>query len=187
MKDLLRRLQGAMPSFLSWMTKLHEIHAPAAEQVSRIGLPRLSGYWPSDLLAAARAVVVPEIPFPPVAEYGLPEFQSMAAMPMAGITFGHMYFLHEHPASESVHFHELVHVVQWRELGPRAFLFAYSLGIAQHGYAQSPFERTAYEAQREFDAGRPVPGLLASVQAHARQKSDEAVELFRHHGLRMDV
>ena len=176
-----------MPRFLSWMAELQGEHGEAAQQVSQIASPRLESYWPRALLESSRAVVVQDIPFPPVLEYGLPEFESLAAMPMAGVTFGDMYFLKEEQANESVHMHELVHVVQWGELGRKGFLFTYALGIAQSGYFQSPLESAAFEAQREFDAGRPIHGLLESVQAHARKQRDEAQDVFRHHGLRMDV
>ena len=187
MKDLLRRLKQATPRFLSWMQALHRTHAEASRSVSQVASPRLRDYWPREHLDSSRVVIVDEIPFPPVSEYGLPEFESMAAMSMAGITFGDMYFLKREHAIESVHTHELVHVIQWGELGPEEFLLTYALGIAQHGYRQSPFESAAYEVQREFDAGRAVPDLLDSVRAHARKQRDGAEGVFRDHGLVMSV
>ena len=98
-----------------------------------------------------------------------------------------MYFLKKEYATESVHAHELVHVVQRGELGLREFLFTYALGIAEKGYHQSPFESEARRVQTEFDAGRVVPDLLASVKAHARRHRDQAREIFRQHALRRDV
>jgi len=176
-----------MPHILSWMEALHHTHAGGARPVSQVASARLLAFWPKELLEASRVVIVRRIPFPPVSELGLPEFESMAAMPMAGITFGDMYFLTEAHESESVHAHELVHVVQWGELGFQGFLFTYALGIAQNGYIQSPFESAAYEVQKEFDSDRAIPGLLKTVRAHARKHHGEAEAVFRHHGLRMDV
>jgi hypothetical protein len=54
---------------------------------------------------------------------------------------------------ESLHFHELVHVVQWRILGPERFLWAYADGLERFGYRNSPLEVVAYDLQERFDAG----------------------------------
>lgn len=79
---------------------------------------------------------------------------------MAGITFGHMYFLHREHAHEAIHFHELVHVVQWAALGAAAFLPTYAVGIAQHGYEASPFELAAFDLQAKFERGDALPGVV---------------------------
>jgi hypothetical protein len=96
-----------------------------------------------------------------------------------------MYFIQKTQASESIHAHELVHVVQWNALGLRQFLFTYAVGIAQHGYEKSPFEAAAYAVQREFEAGRSIPGLVDTISLHARETQAKAEEVLRHHGLRM--
>jgi hypothetical protein len=56
-------------------------------------------------------------------------------------------------ASDSLHFHEMVHVVQWAKLGVERFLLAYGIGLAQFGYEQSPLKKMAYDLQLEFDQG----------------------------------
>ena len=72
----------------------------------------------------------------------------MQRMPSVGITFLTTYFLQQGQASESTHFHEMVHVVQWSRLGADDFLRAYGVGLLVHGYEQSPLERMAFELQR---------------------------------------
>jgi hypothetical protein len=52
---------------------------------------------------------------------------------------------------ESLHFHELVHVVQWRHLGPEQILGRYANGLERFGYRQSPLERIAYDLEERFD------------------------------------
>jgi hypothetical protein len=109
-------------------------------------------------------VTVDKIPFPPVSAYGLPEFESMANMPMAGITFRDTYFVNPSYSSEGVHFHELVHVIQWSTLDVTEFLLTYAVGIAQHEYIHSPLEAIAFELQTQFF----VPEIMAPEFPSAR-------------------
>jgi hypothetical protein len=125
------------------------------------------------------------MPFPPVGTLGLPEFEALAAMPMAGITFGHMYFLHREHTREAIHFHELVHVVQWTTLGVAVFLPTYAAGIARHGYEASPFELAAFDLQAKFERGDALPGIVDFIAWHAEQTRQEAEDLFRSAGLTM--
>ena len=53
-------------------------------------------------------------------------------------------------AAERLHFHELIHVVQWRLLGPETFLAAYAAGLETFGYRESPLEIMAYNAEASF-------------------------------------
>ncbi|MGD9333213.1 MAG: hypothetical protein PVJ53_18000 [Desulfobacterales bacterium] len=63
-------------------------------------------------------------------------------------------FFVRHPhQSESLFFHELVHVVQWDRLGIDGFLLAYGVGLMQFGYRNSPLEKIAYDLQEAFDRG----------------------------------
>jgi hypothetical protein len=130
-------------------------------------------------------VSVDRIPFPPVSAYGLPEFESMANMPMAGITFRDMYFVHPSYSSEGVHFHELVHVIQWSTLGVKEFLLTYAVGIAQHGHFQSPLEAIAFDLQAQFEQEAAIPSIVDLVARHAAGIRDAAATVFRTHGLEM--
>jgi hypothetical protein len=51
---------------------------------------------------------------------------------------------------ERLHFHELIHIVQWRLLGSEAFLATYAAGLEKFGYRDSPLERIAYDAEASF-------------------------------------
>ena len=109
---------------------------------------------PSDLLARAKVVVVNgKVPFPPLSSMGLPEFSQMENMQMAGITYKDTFFVSHLYQTESLHFHELVHVVQWERLGVDNFLLAYGAGLMQFGYRDSPLEKMAYSLQDRFDYG----------------------------------
>jgi hypothetical protein len=52
--------------------------------------------------------------------------------------------------AERLHFHELIHVVQWRLLGPETFLATYAAGLEAVGYRESPLELMAYNAELAF-------------------------------------
>ncbi|SRR6266446_7934354 len=185
MRDLLQRVQRALPRVAEWIDELQAAHLPASAPASRVLVWARAGWFPSPVVDEARVVSVTKIPFPPVSDYGLPEFEAMAAMPMAGITFRSMYFVDEAQASDGVHFHELVHVIQWQTLGVRQFLSTYALGILQYGYAESPFEAMAYELQRRFESGVAPTALGGSVAHHANATRDAAARVYREHGLEM--
>ena len=109
----------------------------------------------------------------------------MADMPMAGITFRNMDFVHPSYSSEGVHFHELVHVVQWSTLGVREFLLTYALGIAQYGYAESPLEAIAFDLQSKFENETAPPSIADRIARHAVETRQAASIVFRTHGLEL--
>jgi hypothetical protein len=187
MTELFQRLLRALPRVEQWIDDLHSQSMRQARRASETGYVRLGGYFPSTFLTEARFAIVDTIPFPPVSVYGLPEFQAMAEMPMAGITFGNLYFVHPSHATEGIHFHELVHVVQWRTLGVRPFLLTYALGILQHSYEASPLEAIAFDYQARFDRGLAMPSLVEDVARHAGQTRDLAEAVYRANGINMDA
>jgi hypothetical protein len=151
--------------------------------VASLGFTRLPDYFSEAVLRDTRAVTVGRIPFPPIASYGLPEFASLEQMGMAGITFENLCFVHESLNSESVHFHEVVHAIQWATLGVDHFLLSYGTGLLQLGYAHNPFEAVAFDLQSQFDRGMPIPDAAGMISAHARKTRDSTADLFRQHGL----
>jgi hypothetical protein len=87
----------------------------------------------------------------------------------AGITFLDTYFVRtDHVDSEPLHFHELVHVLQWQHLGLDGFISAYAAGLAGHGYRNSPLEVMAYKLQTYFESGQPP----RDVTSYVRQQLD---------------
>jgi hypothetical protein len=109
-------------------------------------------------------VLFDSVPFPPVEKYGLPEFTPMQQMDFDGITFKDTFFIKKGRASEALHFHELVHVVQWSRLGVDNFLLAYGLGLHLFGYDKSPLELMAYTLQHDFDLGTPPKELVRVIE-----------------------
>ena len=187
MGDIFRRLQIALPQVLIWVDQLLEQNARSATGLDLAGFARLPLYWPAEVLQGVRIVVGRKVPFPPMAEYGLPEFAEMEKMPMAGITFRNMFFIDKAYASEAVAFHELVHTVQWNALGPSDFLFTYGVGLAQFGYESSPLEAVAYELQTMFEREESIPSISTLIANHAFQTRKTAVATLAQYGIRMSA
>ncbi len=80
---------------------------------------QFKGSYSTDFLTNTFFVVVDKIPKPDIPELrkaGLGDFIDMDAM---GITYNDTYYIKEGEVNNlRLHFHELVHVVQWRELAP---------------------------------------------------------------------
>ena len=152
--DLIRKFHSALPAVREWVDKTLEENSPNAVSVISLAFPRLNKVLPLDLLSRARVVVVSgKVPFPPLSRMGLPEFKQMENMQMAGITYKATFFVSHLHQTESLHFHELVHVIQWERLGVDNFLLAYGAGLMQFGYQDSPLEKMAYSLQTCFDRG----------------------------------
>jgi hypothetical protein len=141
---------------LDWIHHTLNAHASEKHPVASFNFNRLPKYLPAEVLNSASVVITESPPTPPPSSLGLSEFAAFEHQPTSGITFPDTYFLTPDAArDESVHSHELVHIVQWKVLGPEDFLLPYAAGLAEHGYLDSPLERMAYEHQRRFDAGEP--------------------------------
>ncbi len=150
-----------IPMIRSWIERTVAAHAasarPVGALVERLGFRRLPGYFDAAFLRRVRCVAVERVPLPPLVPAGLRRFSGFGAARWAGITYGDTYFVQRlHEQSESLHFHELIHAVQWDCLGADRFIRAYARGLLREGYARSPLEIMAYEHQRRFETD-PVP------------------------------
>lgn len=162
--DIIRRFHTALPRVRQWINQFLDAHADRARAVSTLGFTRLSACFPRELLERAKVVTVTQVPFPPVDQFGLPELAPMQQMSFDGITFKDTFFLRQGQTSEGLHFHELVHVVQWARLGIDNFLLAYGLGLLRFGYDQSPLEQMAYTLQRSFELGTVPQELVRLIE-----------------------
>ncbi|MGC2826620.1 MAG: hypothetical protein WA322_20735, partial [Pseudolabrys sp.] len=88
---------------------------------------------------------------PPLSKWGLTQFADFDRSNPDGITYLATFFLKRAQSrNEAIHFHELIHVVQWRILGPGRLLRSYADGLERFGYRQSPLEVMAYDAEAAF-------------------------------------
>ena len=167
--DLMSKFRLTLPVVREWIENVLEENKEQAIPVINLAFPRLQKMFPSDLLAKAKAVVVTgKVPFPPLSRMGLPEFAQMENMSMTGITYKDTFFVNNLHQTESLHFHELVHVVQWERLGVDNFLLAYGVGLMQFGYRNSPLEQMAYSLQECFDRETLPTDIIELI----RQRTD---------------
>ena len=84
---------------------------------------------------------------------GLTRFADFERGNFNGITYLNTFFIKRNELrNEVIHFHELIHVIQWRILGPEQFLRLYADGLERFGYRDSPLEVMAYDAEAAFMA-----------------------------------
>ena len=69
--------------------------------------------------------------------------------------------------NETIHFHELIHIIQWRLLGAKNFLRVAD-GLERFGYMMSPLESVAYDAEAAFSAADTFDAELLVSDALAK-------------------
>jgi len=161
--DIINKFQTSLPTVRNWIDELLNANRDNAIPVIDFDFPKIKQVFPPELLRKAKVVsVISRVPFPPLSRIGLHELAEMEHMNMAGITYKDTFFINQAYNTESLHFHELVHVVQWERLGIDNFLLAYGVGLMQFGYKNSPLEQMAYLLQRRFDSG-DLPPLITNL------------------------
>jgi len=161
-----QEFRAVYPLIIGWIQNTLAQHAPAARAVSELGFKRLPQFYQASTLATAKVVVVPKVPAPLLTKLGLTRFIEFESMDMDGVTYLDTYFVRtDHADRESLHFHELVHVIQWRLLGPERFLALYADGLERFGYRHSPLEEMAYGFQDAFDHGAQPFDVEAACRA----------------------
>ena len=178
MHPIATKLQAVLPSVKEWIDQTLQQHANVATPVSRSPSKRLQDHYPDALLERARVVAVRRVPFPPVSQLGLAEFRAMETMPLAGVTYKDTFFVCKGQQTDSLYFHELVHVVQWDRLGVDNFLLAYAVGLLQHGYEQSALEQMAFELQARFDQERVPENLVEFIDVRTDAVWETARQFF---------
>lgn len=163
-------ISAKLPLVVSWVSETLRAHHSQARPVASCGFTRLARYFGPQLLAQAKVVAVDAPPTPPLTRLGLPQFAAFEQMAPLGITYLDTFFIRtSEERNESLHFHELIHVVQWRLLGPEGFLLAYASGLVEAGYRDSPLEVMAYNAQARFEAGETFDAeQTVSVELRSR-------------------
>ncbi len=114
----------------------------------------LRGFFPDDLLTNVRTCVLQQERMENPAFYrqvrrwgilNVLDFEDMAAITLMDIVVSHV------PFDERLLFHELVHVVQYRMLGPEEFARRYVHGfLSGGGYENIPLEEQAYALDGRF-------------------------------------
>ena len=143
--------QKFYPLLADWLRTTLAAHEGAAQTVASRGFLRLPLYFTAETLASTKVILIDRLPFPPLSSWGLTRFADFERGNLEGITYLDTFFLGRiHSRNEAMHFHELIHVIQWRILGPERFVHSYADGLEHFGYRQSPLEVMAYDAEAAF-------------------------------------
>ncbi len=122
-------------------------------------------YYPSDFLQESYFVVVNKLPKPDFQELRDAGFGGFLDREFEGITYKNTYFITAgYERRISLHFHELVHVMQWKSLGTQQFIARYMQEIKLHGYDNAPLELMAYEYEKRFEQNEDLPNLLNDIE-----------------------
>jgi hypothetical protein len=160
------------PVVLAWIQQTIGDHEQSAKTVASRGFKRLPLYFAGEVLVTTKVVVVNRVPMPPLSSMGLQRFAEFERRDFDGITYLDTIFVKRSRANhEELHFHELIHVIQWRSLGSERFLALYADGLERFGYHNSPLERMAYLAQTEFGQSKQVFDAQALVLRELKQLS----------------
>lgn len=143
---------GQLTSLISgYIAEQRKAFAPKARPIEAEERRPLQPFFPTEVLDGARLVRgrAPEPKF-----YALLRMMGVRNAPpfsdMAGITFQDVV-VHVEPLSQTLLFHELVHVVQYKHLGLQGFAEAYVRGFLTGGsYEEIPLEKQAYELEARF-------------------------------------
>src|SRR5438552_6632774 len=163
---------SAYPKLRAWIQKTLAFYEENAKPVASMHFVRLPLYFDHSLLETAKFIAIDRLPMPPLSAMGLSRFAAFEQGNFNGITYLDRYFIKQKVVTEeAIHFHELIHVIQWRLLGPEGFLAAYANGLDEFGYENSPLEKMAYDAEASFrrssvifDADKFVAERLARPQ-----------------------
>ena len=147
----------AYPKLRAWIQKTLELYEKNAKPVASMHFVRLPLYFDPSMLETAKFIAIDRLPMPPLSEMGLSRFAVFEQGDFSGITYLNRYFIKQTVVTEeAIHFHELIHVIQWRLLGPEDFLAAYANGLDEFGYENSPLEKMAYNAEAAFKRTSPI-------------------------------
>jgi hypothetical protein len=141
-------------------------NAHSAQAVASQAFSRLPLYFIRETLASTKVVLVDPLPIPPLSSMGLARFAEFERGSFAGLTYLDTIFLKpSYSKNEAIHLHELVHIMQWRLLGPDRFLLLYANGLECFDYAHSPLEAMAYDAETRFARSTAVFNVEKMVAA----------------------
>lgn len=141
-------------------------HAPASRALSPAERTPLAVHFSGEVLDQVRLTRVKHLQNPPfyaeleqMGFQNLPQVRRMAAVTFIDVIVAQVDF------TPWLLFHELVHVVQYRELGVQKFAELYVRGFLETGeYLSIPLERVAYHLEGLF---RLRPDLKIEVEKQA--------------------
>jgi hypothetical protein len=155
----LKNLPPAMVSQLATMVEDYistsrKKYAPEAIPLTEAQRAAMQPFFPADILDAVRLCVLRSSRVPNPSMYTMAKMMGIRDLPdfsgMSAITFIDVVVSHE-DFSNDLLFHELVHTVQYSQLGLREFARRYVQGFIDGGsYEEIPLEKSAYDLEGRY-------------------------------------
>jgi hypothetical protein len=144
-------------------------YLPGAALFSEEQLEPLRALFPAEVLNNTRGLVlrdsrIQDPPFYSMAKMmgirNLPSFSDVAAVTFVDVIVSHEEF------TPALLFHEMVHAVQYAQLGPKQFAALYVSGFIKGGsYEDIPLEKNAHELEARFSAKDGAFSVAEEVRA----------------------
>jgi hypothetical protein len=133
-----------------WIHQVNCSHRKVRQSCSVLE-EHFNGFYSPTILNTAFFVVSDEIPKPDSPELRKAGLGDFIDMDVEGITYNDTYYVKKEAVNElRLHFHELVHVIQWQELGTQGFIERYIREIQDFGYDNAPLEKMAYALDEHY-------------------------------------
>jgi len=135
-----------------WINDLLENKKIKKQSIISFNFKRLDKYFSKELLEVSDVILCDKIPVLPLEKLGLKRLKKEKDIDFIGMTYDDCFFIKENQKkNESLFFHELVHILQWKYLGIDNFLLLYAIELEKNGYRENFFEEMAYYLQEKFD------------------------------------
>ena len=160
------QLKSLVSDIQKWIVYTLAEHEAQMEPVATAQFERLKKYYPNTLLQRVRRVIVDRCPVPPLAITGIPQLAEIENWDIKGIPWKNTIFIRRDLAGwDAVHFHELLHIIQWDCLGTERYLTAWTIGTISRGYRDNPLEETAFRHQSRFETEEKPYDVVREVTA----------------------
>ena len=170
--DILLKFKEKLPLVREWVDETVAHYRNEARNTNSYSFHNFSLYFSEETLSSTKIVEMDKVPVPPLSSLGIPVLVDFENDPKEydGITLLNTCFLRKDAAGRpELHFHELVHIVQWQILGIDTFLMIYGIGLLKFGYWNSPLEVMARKYTDLFQKKEPVYNVETLVRSEVNE------------------
>ena len=161
-----------------WIVNTLAAYQEEMAPVSAAAFDRLVRYYPNTLLQRIQRVIVDRCPVPPLANTGIPQIAEIETWDIKGIPWENTIFIRRDLADwDVVHFHELLHIVQWECLSTDRYLTAWAIGTITRGYRDNPLEEMAFRHQTQFETDNKPYDVIKEVTAEIATWPDSIFDI----------
>ena len=159
-----KQFEQLLSNVKQWMNQMLSEYTGRMQPVSAAGFEKLKNYYAEDFLDRVQRVLVDRCPVPPLGAFGLRQLAEIENWDLKGIPWGDTIFVRRDLSEwDAVHFHEVLHVVQWEYLGAERYLTAWAIGTLINGYRDNPLEEMAFRLQARFESDHSPFDVVSEV------------------------